>query len=116
MKSSLIRLYHIRDAVCEIFLYTEGLEFEDFDDNTMVQSAVMRQFTVMGEAVKNVSDEIKTKYNHVRWQDIKDFRNVSVHEYFRVETEAVWETILYRLLDLKTEIDIIINELEKNEE
>jgi uncharacterized protein with HEPN domain len=29
----------------------------------------------------------------VQWQDIKDFRNLLIHEYFGVDQEIVWKII-----------------------
>jgi len=44
---------------------------------------------IIGEAVNNLSDEIKLRYTEVKWQDIKDFRNILIHEYFGVDLPAL---------------------------
>ena len=112
MKNKLVPIYHIRDAIFDIENHIKDLSFDDFAQDVLVQDAVIRKFIIIGEAANNVTDDIKAAYNDIRWQDMKDFRNVLVHEYFRIELDAVWEAILYRLPGLKVQIGNIIEELE----
>ncbi len=55
--------------------------------------AVLMNFTVIGESVAKLSDELKSEENHVPWIKIKDFRNIVAHNYFGVDAEEVWQTI-----------------------
>jgi uncharacterized protein with HEPN domain len=59
----------------------------------MRHSAVIREFEIIGEAVGKLPESIKKNYPDAPWQDIKDFRNLLVHEYFGVDLEIVWNTI-----------------------
>jgi uncharacterized protein with HEPN domain len=57
--------------------------------------------------VGKLPDEIKERYSEVQWQDIKDFRNILIHEYFGIDLEIVWSVIrneLPTLLDAVKEI------------
>jgi len=54
---------------------------------------VIREFEIAGEAVGNLSEEIKSKHKNIKWRDIKDFRNILIHEYFGVDLEIVWKVI-----------------------
>lgn len=68
----------------------------------MRYSAVIREFEIIGEAVGKLSEELKSRYPEIPWQDVKDFRNLLAHEYFGVDLEIVWNTIrddLPQLLD-----------------
>jgi uncharacterized protein with HEPN domain len=40
-----------------------------------------------------LSDELKRNHPDVEWQDIKDFRNLLIHEYFGIDLEIVWKTV-----------------------
>ncbi len=83
---------------CEaIFDYVDGLDFEDFICDRKTYSAVIREFEIIGEAVKHLPIKIKQKYDEVGWRDIVDFRNLLIHEYFGVDFEIVWNTIKYDL-------------------
>jgi uncharacterized protein with HEPN domain len=44
------------------------------------------------------------RHPEIPWQDMSDFRNILVHEYFRVDTEIVWNVITKELPDLKNKV------------
>ncbi len=95
MPSRFIALY-IRDilqSIEAIFHYTKDICFEDFSNERMRFSAVIREFEIIGEAVGKLPESIKKRYPEVAWQDIKDFRNLLIHEYFGVDLEIVWNVI-----------------------
>jgi len=56
-------------------------------------SAVIREFEIIGEAAGNLPDKLKRGRPDVEWRDIKDFRNLLIHEYFGVDLEIVWKII-----------------------
>jgi len=115
MKNKLVPIYHVRDAILDREKHTDGLSFDDFTHDVLVQDAVIRKFIIIGEAANNVAEDIKTAYKDVSWQDMKDFRNVLVHEYFRIELGAVWAAIKSRLPVLKEQVRKIIEDIEVNE-
>jgi len=59
-----IRLYldDILEAIEKIEKYTDGLDFEQFRKDDKTGDAVIRNFSVIGEAVKNISPDIRKKY------------------------------------------------------
>lgn len=73
--------------------YIQGYSFQDFSDDRKTYFAVIREFEIIGEAVGKLPDAIKQQRPEVEWQDIKDFRNVLVHEYFGVDLEIIWHVI-----------------------
>lgn len=90
-----INLYldDILDAAMAITKYVEGMSFDDFLNDRKTYSAVLREFEIIGEAVGKLPDEVKQKRPEVEWQDIKDFRNLLIHEYFGVDLKIVWKII-----------------------
>jgi len=89
------RLYlsDILDSGAAILEFVKGLSFEKFCNDRKTYSAVIREFEVIGEAVGKCFEELKRKHPHVEWQDIKDFRNLLIHEYFGVDPEIVWNIV-----------------------
>jgi len=83
----------ISDAGSAIVEYVNGLSFEEFCQDRKTYSAVIREFEIIGEAAGKLPESIREKYNHIEWQDIKDFRNLLIHEYFGVDLEIVWNVI-----------------------
>jgi uncharacterized protein with HEPN domain len=89
------RLYlsDILDSAGAIVEYVKGLSMGELCNDRKTQSAVVREFEIIGEAVGKLSDELKRKHPEVEWQDIKDFRNLLTHEYFGIDMEIVWNII-----------------------
>ncbi len=88
-----VRLKHILEAIELIENFTQEMSFDEFSDDLMRQSAVIRQFEIIGEASANLSEELKRSNPNIEWATIKGFRNLLVHEYFRVDVLEVWSTI-----------------------
>lgn len=97
------RLYlnDIYTSIERIEQYVQGLDCTQFTETNIVIDAVMRNFTIIGEAAKNIPDEIRTKYPDVPWRAIGSFREVLTHEYFRADLEEVWLIVQDRLPILK---------------
>lgn len=67
----------------------------------MVQDAVIRNLEVIGEAVKNLSSDLRRRHPAIPWRGITALRNVLIHEYFGVDLEIVWRVVSRRLPTLK---------------
>lgn len=80
-------------AAPKIQRFTDGLTRVTFHTNELVQSAVLRELQVIGEAARNVTDETKSRLTDIAWAAIAGMRNRIIHEYFRVDVSLVWEAI-----------------------
>ena len=107
------RLQHILEAIAELEDFVEEISFSDFEANRMMQQACVRNLMIIGEATNHISADIKDKYNTVDWSGIKGFRNIIVHEYFKVNKAVVWKIIHDNLQALKP---IIVQALKDFEE
>jgi len=103
-------LRDILTAIDRIEEYTRGLSFREFSANQMVIDAVIRNFEVIGEAVKKLPEELK-----VPWREISGFRNVLIHGYFSLNLKDIWATIEEDIHPLKEEIGKILKEMENKE-
>lgn len=100
-RDELLFLQDILDSVNAIFEFTHGLDIDKFSNNRLIYSATIREFEIIGEATIHLSEITLSKYNQVPWRDLKDFRNLLIHEYFGVDSQIVWNTIQNDLLLLK---------------
>jgi len=100
----------ILDSGGAIMEFVNGLSFQEFCDDRKTYSAVIREFEIIGEAVGNLPEGLKKGRPHIEWQDIKDFRNLLIHEYFGVDLEIVWKIIKDDLPSLLGAIKEIVNE------
>ena len=92
-RNILLYLEDIEDSGRAISGYIQGMSFENFCQDRKTFSAVIREFEIIGEAVAKLPAGFRQYYPEVRWQDIKDFRNILIHEYFGVDLEIVWNVI-----------------------
>lgn len=92
-RPQLLYCQDILESGSAILSYVQGMTCDTFVRDRMRYSAVIREFEIIGEAVGKLSDNLKSGYPEISWQDVKDFRNLLAHEYFGVDLEIVWNTI-----------------------
>ncbi len=107
-----VYLAHIRDALERICTYTSGMDGEAFLVNRLVQDAVIRQFEIIGEATKNLSESFRGTHPLLPWKDMAGFRDKLIHQYFGVDLATVWRSVVDDvpfLLDvvLKIEMEVV---------
>ena len=101
MKRDEVYLRHILDAISNIEKFMEDVSKEAFLSNVEKQYAVLRGLEIIGEATKNLSENLKINYPQVPWKEIAGMRDKLVHQYFGVDLELVWETVRRELPELK---------------
>ena len=84
--------------------FVGGVTQDAFEVNLEKQDAVIRRLAIIGEAVKNIPDDIRSKYPEVPWRDAAGLRDVVVHEYFGVSLEIIWNVAIRELPVLKGQI------------
>lgn len=92
------RIADILEAIQRIRQYTHQLTFDEFSMNSMVIDAVLHNFAIIGDAVVNLTDDIRDKYTNIEWSEIKRMRNILVHTYWGVDLNIVWTTIAQDLV------------------
>lgn len=74
---------------------------------TMAYDAVLRNLAVIGEAVRSLSPEARTRIPDVPWAAIAGLRNVVVHEYFRINPDLVLDIVDNQLRPLKDKLQYL---------
>ncbi len=65
----------------------------DFKRNKLVQSAILHQILVLGEAVKRLSGAFKARHDHIPWKAAARMRDRVIHGYDTVDLDVVWDTV-----------------------
>ncbi len=90
-RNARVRLGDIVDACSRIAEYIDGFDLAGFAAHGKTQDAVIRQFEIIGEAVKSLSEPLRAKEPEIAWSQIAGFRDVLAHAYFAVESSVVWD-------------------------
>ena len=104
-----LRVRHVLDAIKEIESYLKNVSLDNFLSNSEKRFATIKQLEIIGEACARISSNIKEKHPEVEWNNIIGFRNISIHEYFGVNFQIVWQIVQDDLPMLKQQFSKILN-------
>lgn len=107
------RLYlaDIIQSCDRIVEYVNGHTSDSFSNNHMVIDAVARNLEIIGEVVKNIPNEILAIRPEIGWSDVAKFRDVIVHQYFRIKLTVVWDVIANEIDGIRTAASKILENL-----
>ncbi len=107
-KDNVIFVKHILESIERIERFLRDISKEKFFKDELLQSGVVRQIEIIGEASKNVSEDFRERYSDIEWRGIAGMRDKLIHGYFGVDIERVWNVFEKDLPILKREIEKIL--------
>lgn len=105
-RDHILFLEDIAAAIRKIGKYTSGKDIRELGKDDMALDAVIRNFEIIGEAVKNVPASVRNRYPDVAWKEAAAFRDVLIHDYFGIDVEAVYDTITNNLPAFKKNVSV----------
>ncbi len=112
-REELLLLKDILDAGNKILKFSQEMNFQKFMDDEKTQDACIRNFEIMGEAAKYISEETILTNPEIAWKKMANYRNLLIHEYFGVNLEIVWDIIENELGDTTYFIQMLLEEFDK---
>ncbi len=73
--------------------FVQGLDYDGFCKDDKAMYAVIRAFEIIGEAARQVPENVRDANPEIPWREIVGMRNKLTHEYFGVNTKVVWRTV-----------------------
>ena len=111
-RSIAMYLRDIIEAMDDIESFVEGMTFDEFRRDKKTFHACVRNLGIMGEAVKNLPDDMKDRHDDVPWRVVAGMRDKVVHAYFGVSHEIIWTTISSDFPGFRSSIEGILAELD----
>ena len=108
MREDYIYLRHIVEAIDQIEDYLTGTDYTIFTQSKLIQDAVVRQLSVIGEIAKMVSSDIRENYTEVKWVDLDKMYESLLKNFLKLDTEMIWRTAKNDMPHLRQVIEDII--------
>jgi uncharacterized protein with HEPN domain len=86
---------------------------EPKSDDLLLHDALLLQFVVIGEAVKNLAPETRESAPEIPWPDIAGLRDLIAHEYFRIDIHRVLQIVERDLPPLELAIDRLLEDWDR---
>ena len=88
--------------------YTQGVSWDSFREQGVLQDAVLHNVQIVGEAVRKVSAEFRAAHPEIPWERIVGLRHRLVHDYFRIDLEKVWAACQEDLPLLMQQFELLV--------
>jgi len=101
---------HILEEIYFLKKEVRVLTEAKFLDDDKSKRAFARSLEIIGEAVKNLSEEVVIEHSEIEWRKIAGMRDKLIHGYFSVNYKLVWDVAKNVIPNLERQLQNIINE------
>ncbi|NET46779.1 DUF86 domain-containing protein [Okeania sp. SIO2B3] len=95
-------------AIRRIQEFTTGLTYNEYLQSVLIQSAVERQFEILGEAARRISLEFQQLHSQINWRSLIGLRNIIAHRYDQVRPEILWGVITSNIPSLLEQLEVLL--------
>jgi uncharacterized protein with HEPN domain len=101
-------LEDVLEAIRKVRDYTDGLSLQAFTADAKTFDAVIRNLEIIGEAVKQIPEDIRSLRPEVEWKRVGRLRDILIHQYFGVDAQIVWDIVQNKLAPLEQAISALL--------
>jgi uncharacterized protein with HEPN domain len=97
LHDDLVYVGHMFDAATKAVEKVAGIGRSEFDRNETLRLALTHLLQIIGEAARRVSVNFQDGHPEIPWKAIIGMRHKVVHDYFGVDDDVVWDTVINEL-------------------
>jgi uncharacterized protein with HEPN domain len=101
-------LKHIKDEISYLEAESAGIDKVKFLGDETLKRAFVRSIEVIGEATKNIPEDLRDEYPQIQWRAIAGVRDRLIHSYFGIDYDIVWDVLINHIPVLAETIDMIL--------
>ncbi len=92
-----------------ILLFSKEKNYQEYNSDLLLKSAIERQFEILGEALKRIRNKDKDVVECINgWREAISFRNILAHGYDSIDDEIVWAVVKNNIPDLLKSINNLL--------
>jgi uncharacterized protein with HEPN domain len=107
-RDSSVYLEDIVTAAERVATYVAGHTRDSFAADPKTVDAVVRNLEIIGEAVKQVPQDIRQRAPDIDWTRIAGLRDILIHAYFNVDLEILWDVVANKLPGLAQKVKVLL--------
>ena len=104
------RVAHMLEAARKATAYVRGRNRSDLDTDELLTLALTKLVEIVGEAAKQVSEEVRDEHPQVPWSGAARMRDRLIHHYFDINLDVLWKTVAEELPALVAEIESFVEQ------
>ncbi len=109
MQRDKIFLLKILEDIRDIESFLKNIAYEKFLSETIIRKAVCMSLINIGESVKSLSRDIRSRYSYVPWKKAAGLRDIVAHKYGTIDFEIIWQTVTVEIPSFKEDIIKLLN-------
>lgn len=86
-------LWDMLEAARAVVRYGRGRTIEEYLRDEMFRDAVERQFILVGEAARRLTEAFRSTHPEIPWQRVIGQRNMLIHRYEEIDDRLMWERV-----------------------
>jgi len=103
-RNAKIYLEDIAKCCEKILRYTEGINFTELIKDEKTYDAVVRNLEIIGEAAKQVPENIREQLPQIEWKKMAGMRDMLIHAYFGIDNDILWDVLQNKIPELARSI------------